>query len=189
MSTASAPATGGFTESTLSGFLAARDEPGWLADRRRSAFSAFGAIPWPTLRDEEWRRTDIRALRLTSFAPPANASPSAEARDALRPSWDALNANYASGIEHLDSALTRPADSSSLPPGVVFTDLASAAKTHPELIEKYLLTKAVDPSVDALSALHAAFWTGGTLLYVPKGVTVEAPLFGLVGLPDRAARI
>ena len=38
------------------------------------------------------------------------------------------------------------------------------------------------PGADAFSALHAAFWTGGTLLYVPKGVKVEAPLFSLVGL-------
>src|SRR6202011_3149105 len=38
------------------------------------------------------------------------------------------------------------------------------------------------PSEDALSALHAAFWTGGTLLYVPRGIKVEAPLFSLVGL-------
>lgn len=184
MSTASAtiPAVGGFTKSTLDGFLTGRGEPAWLADRRREAFASFVSAPWPTLRDEEWRRTDIRAFKLASFRPPGIEPPSAEAREILAPSWEALSKTYASGIEHIDSQLTRPAQAADLPPGVVFTDLATAAKTHPQLLERYLLTQAVDPATDAFSALHAAFWTGGTLLYVPKGVKVEAPLFGLVGM-------
>jgi Fe-S cluster assembly protein SufD len=70
----------------------------------------------------------------------------------------------------------------SLPAGVVFTDLASAVTSHPELLRKYLSTEAVRANEDVFAALHAAFWTGGTLLYVPKGVKVDVPLFTLVGL-------
>ena len=44
------------------------------------------------------------------------------------------------------------------------------------------MTEAVTPADDIFAALHAAFWTGGTLLYVPRGVKVESPLFSLVGL-------
>ena len=44
------------------------------------------------------------------------------------------------------------------------------------------MTEAVAPGTDVFSALHAAFWTGGVLLYVPKGVHVDVPLFSLVGL-------
>ncbi len=65
---------------------------------------------------------------------------------------------------------------------MVFTDLASAVQSHPELIEKYLLTQAVRPSEDVFAALHTAFWSGGLLLYVPKGVRIEEPLFNVVGL-------
>jgi Fe-S cluster assembly protein SufD len=65
---------------------------------------------------------------------------------------------------------------------VVFSDLATAAREHPELLRKYLLTEAVATCDDVFSALHGAFWTGGVLLYVPKGVKVEIPLFHLVGL-------
>ncbi len=68
-----------------------------------------------------------------------------------------------------------------LPAGVVFTDLPTAAKQHPELLQKYLLTQAVETGADVFAALHGAFWTGGVLLYVPKGVKVEVPLFHLVG--------
>ena len=53
----------------------------------------------------------------------------------------------------------------------VFIDLGRAVKEHPELLKRYLLTEAVLPGADYFSALHAAFWTGGTLLYVPRGAS------------------
>jgi Fe-S cluster assembly protein SufD len=187
MSSASAitpsPATGGFTEASFEAFLKSRDEPAWLLDRRRRAFEAFSSLPLPTAREEEWRRTDIRGLKLASFEPPINPETSSEDRSALAPAWDALAAHYATGLEHINASATRSADPSKLG-GAVLVDLATAAKDHPEILERYFLTEAVSPTADAFSALHAAFWTGGTLLYVPKGVKVEAPLFTLVGLAN-----
>ena len=59
--------------------------------------------------------------------------------------------------------------------GAVFVDLGRAVKEHPELLEQFLLTDAVTPRDDAFAALHAAFWTGGTLLYVPKGCQGRGP--------------
>jgi len=185
MSSASAttppPATGGFTEASFEAFLKGRDEPGWLLDRRREAFRAFSEMPLPSMRDEEWRRTDIRGLKLAGFAPPTPGEPSADDRSALTPAWDALSAHYATGLAHVNARPARAADPARLG-GAILVDLATAAKEHPEILERFLLTDAVQPTADAFSALHAAFWTGGTLLYVPKGVKVEAPLFSLVGL-------
>ena len=66
--------------------------------------------------------------------------------------------------------------------GAIFIDLNQAVKDHPELIKRYLMTEAVTPASDILAALHGAFWTSGSLLYVPKGVTVESPVFSLIGL-------
>ncbi len=172
---------GGFTDTAFETFLKSRDEPDWLTRRRREAFAVFQATPWPTAKDEEWRRTDIRGLKLDAFSPPATTAPDAEDAAALEPLWTALSANYSTGIEQINGVATRPAPTG-LPAGVVYLDLNSAVKQHPELVEKYLLTKAVSPRDDAFSALHAAFWTGGTLLYVPKGVKIDAPLFSLVGL-------
>jgi Fe-S cluster assembly protein SufD len=185
MSSASAttttPATGGFTEASFEAFLKGRDEPSWLLDRRRSAFEAFRGLPIPSSRDEEWRRTDIRGLKLAGFAPPERVEPSIEDRSLLAPAWEALSAHYATGLEHLNAGPTRSADPAKLG-GAILVDLATATKTHPEILERYFLTRAVSPTADAFSALHAAFWTGGTLLYVPKGVKVQAPLFSLIGL-------
>ena len=185
MSSASAitpsPATGGFSEASFEAFLKGRDEPGWLLDRRRAAFEAFSGMALPSNREEEWRRTDIRGLKLGGFAPPSMAGPSAEDRSAMAPAWETLSGHYGVGLEHVNSANTRQADQSGLG-GAVLVDLARAAKDHPEILERYLLTDAVSPTADAFSALHAAFWAGGTLLYVPRGVKVEAPLFSLVGM-------
>ena len=69
--------TGGFTEDTFERFLRDRDEPAWLIERRREAFARFQAFAWPSARDEEWRRTDIRGLRLDAFGPPAAEEPGA----------------------------------------------------------------------------------------------------------------
>ena len=180
-STATSSVIGGFTASAFEAFLRSRDEPGWLVDRRRAAFAAFQSTPLPTARDEEWRRTDVRALKLDAFAPPAASADPAADSSALAPVWSALSANYANGVEQVNAAVTRPVGRADLG-GAVFMDLASAVKRHPDVVKRFLLTQAVSGREDALSALHAAFWTGGTLLFVPKGVKVEAPLFSLVAM-------
>ena len=60
--------------------------------------------------------------------------------------------------------------------GVIFTDIATAASTHGELLQKYFMTKAVKVDEHKLTALHAALMTGGTFIYVPKNVEVKEPL-------------
>jgi len=59
--------------------------------------------------------------------------------------------------------------------GVIFTDMDTALKKHPEIIKKYFST--VVPAGDnKYSALNTAVWSGGSLLYVPAGVKVEFPV-------------
>jgi Fe-S cluster assembly protein SufD len=178
--TALVASPGGFAEGPFESFLRGRDEPAWLRGRRREAFERFRSAAWPTLRDEEWRRTDIRALKLAAFGPPAADGAPVEARE-LGEVWEGLRKNYVAGLGHVDGVFSGWAGAD-LPAGVVFADLAAAAKEHGELLERYLMTRAVDPAADVFAALHAAFWSGGVLLYVPKGVKVEVPLFSLVGL-------
>jgi Fe-S cluster assembly protein SufD len=174
-------ATTGFTAEAFETFLQNRDEPAWLTARRREAFARFQAFAWPSARDEEWRRTDIRGFRLDSFAPPLAGEPGKGAMAELEASWTALKANYAAGMAHSGGVLAREPDDSGLG-GAVFIDLDRAVKDHPELLKRYLLTEAVTAASDVFAALHAAFWSGGTLLYVPRGAKIEAPLFSLVGL-------
>jgi len=173
----------GFTEETFEAFLKQRDEPAWLIDRRREAFARFQAFAWPSNRDEDWRRTDIRALKLENFAPVSAAEATPRARSAFNPLWETLSSHYGTGIAHVDGSLVHRADPAKLG-GAVFVDMETAVKDHPELLKRHLLTDVVKPSDDIFAALHAAFWNGGTLLYVPKGVSVELPLFSIAGLTE-----
>ncbi|MFQ3568734.1 MAG: Fe-S cluster assembly protein SufB [Aggregatilineales bacterium] len=59
--------------------------------------------------------------------------------------------------------------------GVIFTDMDSGLREHPELVRKYFGT--VIPANDnKFAALNSAVWSGGSFVYVPKGVHVEMPL-------------
>ncbi len=59
--------------------------------------------------------------------------------------------------------------------GVLFTDMDSAVKSFPELVKKHFM-RLVPPNDHKFAALHGALWSGGTFLYVPKGVEVKLPL-------------
>jgi Fe-S cluster assembly protein SufB len=59
--------------------------------------------------------------------------------------------------------------------GVIFTDPESAVKQYPDLVKRYFGT--VIPYLDnKFAALNSAVWSGGSFVYVPKGVKVEVPL-------------
>src|SRR5262245_18147151 len=79
--TVSTGLTAGFTEQTLRALIDARQEPDWIVRRRRQAWTAFAETPMPSMNHEEWRRTNIRTLKLDVFMPAgfdgASASPAA----------------------------------------------------------------------------------------------------------------
>jgi Fe-S cluster assembly protein SufD len=67
--------------------------------------------------------------------------------------------------------------------GVVFCDLDRAAEEHPELLER-ALHGLVPTGRTKFTALHGAFRTGGTFLYVPRDVRLELPLQTVTSLHD-----
>ena len=60
--------------------------------------------------------------------------------------------------------------------GVIFLDMDLAIQQYQDLVKKYFMTTCVPVSLHKFSALHAAVWSGGTFIYVPKNVKVDAPL-------------
>ncbi len=70
---------------------------------------------------------------------------------------------YSSTLEELDKL------------GVIFTDTDTALKEYPELFKKHF-GKVVPYSDNKYAALNGAVWSGGTFIYVPKGVKIEKPL-------------
>lgn len=59
--------------------------------------------------------------------------------------------------------------------GVLFTDMDTALREHPDIVKKYFST-IIPPSDNKLAALNSAVWSGGSFIYVPKGVHVDMPL-------------
>ena len=59
--------------------------------------------------------------------------------------------------------------------GVIYTDFDEAVKKYPDLVKQYF-TKCVPMTDHKFIALHYAVWSGGSFVYVPKGVKVDIPL-------------
>lgn len=59
--------------------------------------------------------------------------------------------------------------------GVIFCDPETAVRDHPELVRKYFGT-IIPYSDNKFAALNSAVWSGGSFVYVPKGVKVDIPL-------------
>lgn len=161
-----------FTDEGFQAFLESRTEPAWLTEIRKAAWERFQAMPWPSNKDEEWMRTDIRMFHLDKFNIPGK-----------RPEPTSLNPVLSDGVELVGSASSCdgiPLEPATIDPaiaekGVVFGNLIDLLDQHGELIQKYLF-KVVDGTVDRFAALHQATWTSGTFLYVPRNVCIEQPI-------------
>jgi len=70
--------------------------------------------------------------------------------------------------------------------GVVFVDCDEAVQKYPEMVKEYFMTKCVPVGLHKFTALHAAVWSGGTFIYVPKGVKVTMPLQAYFRMNARA---
>lgn len=60
--------------------------------------------------------------------------------------------------------------------GVIFENMDVALQKYPEMVKEHFMTKCVPINDHKFIMLHAAVWSGGTFIYVPKGVSVELPL-------------
>jgi len=92
-------------------------------------------------------------------------------------------AGFAGAVSHVDGVAVDAHLAADLAAkGVLFGDLNELLRTHGDILRPHLMTRAVKPGVDRMSAWHAAFWTGGTVLYVPRNVVIDQPLYSLIGL-------
>lgn len=176
--TASVASTLGFDQASFEHFLAARDEPDWLQQRRRECFAAFQEKLRQELDPEEYRRLDLRTFRAEKY----HWTEGAAAQEALE-TLMRDRAEFAGAVTHMDGHCLSATLSENLKSqGVLFGSLPELLREHRERLEPYFLTRAVEVEKDRFSAWHAAFWTGGTLLFVPRGVEISIPLYSLIGL-------
>lgn len=151
-------------------------EPSWVLDRRLHAWDAFSKLELPGEREEPWRYTSLKRLKfkLDSFAPllhDAGLPISKDQEDLVKQEGE--RGGYI--IQRDGQTVLREASPELSDKGVILTDLASAILGHEELVRKYLFAR-IDHQGHLFNALHAALFTGGTFLYVPKGVTLALPI-------------
>jgi len=157
-------------------------EPAWLREARLQAWSAFERLAWPTRKNEAWRYTDLDpawfALDLEETRP-AELRQRDELPRAVRERLAESDAEAALVFE--DGRLVYahlPAELSAK--GVVLSDLAGALEDHGEHVEGALYQAVTETGLqgpeDKLAALNAALWGYGAFVYVPAGVTLEAPI-------------
>jgi len=153
-----------------------------MAAYRTHAWDAFKRLTIPDPSQEAWRRTDLRLLPADAFALPAEG-----AYEDLPPVREDLLKPLV-GDQHGGQIVLLPGGSSvdlaeSLSQkGVIFTDLKTAEVRHPELLEK-LVGKTVSVEEGKFAALAGALAANGVVLYVPKGLQLEAPLHSVLWGP------
>ena len=136
---------------TVERLSVARQEPDFLRAARLAALARYEAAEWPTGAEEEWRRFPLRDL----------------------PRVD---------LERITDTAHPPSEYTSVPldaahHGLVFDRMIDVARTHPELVRKWLPSGEGIRSHDAFRALaDALFAHGSGFLYVPAGLHVELPL-------------
>ncbi|MEE2989756.1 MAG: Fe-S cluster assembly protein SufD [Planctomycetota bacterium] len=163
----------GFTGAEFDQFLGSRDEPDWLLRRRREAWDRFEQLPWPSRRDEEWIRTDIRLFKLDRFSLPLGSEFTGEPGNALLSEGVELAGQSVS----LNSQSSHRVLSESLESkGVLFGSVSQLVQDHDELVRELLSRCQSHSESDRFAALNDACWSGGHLLYVPRGVAIEEPI-------------
>ncbi len=172
----------GLTEELVREISRRKDEPGWMLEKRLRGLRLFRDKEMP-----EWGPS-LDGLKLDDIV--YYSSP--EAREAR--SWEDVPPEIRQTFERLGipeaerealSGVGAQYDSDVIyhnlkqewsGQGVVFENMDTALRDHPELVREYFMSQCVPVSDHKFAMLHAAVWSGGTFIYVPPGVTVEVPM-------------
>lgn len=168
----------GFSEGTVRALSASRNEPDWMLEFRVAAWRQFEAMAWPKSTDEAWRRTRLTGFNLKKFKPFAVSSGRSERAALDQIIQDELTEmDSSASLVFEDGGIRYSGSTVDLGQcGIIFTDLQNAVHEYPDLVRKYFMTQAVKPDHNKFTALHAALWDTGTLIYVPANCRAILPL-------------
>jgi len=169
----------GFSREALETLSGEQGEPRWMLEKRYKAWIQYQELAPPF-----WRRTQVSKLRWDQLIPYAPPQVAIDGLEALPPKLHDALATYGeraglllqrdSASVHLDVLPELRAK------GIVWTDMHTAVREHADLVKRYFVEDAVPVTSDKYTALHAAFWSGGTFLYVPKNVSVNLPFVSVL---------
>jgi len=150
------------------------NQPAWLLPLRKAGMASFAEQGFPTLKDEDWRFTNVAPIANLPFKPMADSArtgPVAEALAGVAFTKLAgcrlvfVNGHFAAELSVIKG----------LPAGVKVSSLATALAQDAGLVEKHLGRHATSAG-NPFAALNQAFFADGAFIHVPAGVTVAEPI-------------
>jgi Fe-S cluster assembly protein SufB len=172
----------GITEEIVREISKQKDEPNWMLKKRLKAFELFKSTPLPS-----WG-PDLGKLNLDEiiyFVRPGTEEATSwdDVPDDIKKTFDRLgipeaekNALAGVGAQYDSDVVYHNIKKDLEDKGVIFENMDVAVQKYPEIVQKYFMTQCIPINDHKFIMLHAAVWSGGTFIYVPKGVKVDLPL-------------
>ena len=171
----------GLTEATVREISETKDEPAWMLEYRLRAFKHFEARALPMWGGD---LTKLDFSKIVYYRKPSEREEKSwdDVPDQIKKTFERLGIpeaerKFLSGVgAQYDSEVVYHSVREDLQKlGVVFMGTDQGMKEYPEIFKKYFGT--VVPAEDnKFAALNSAVWSGGSFVYVPKGVDVPLPL-------------
>lgn len=158
-----------------------KEEPEWMLNIRLEALKLYEELELPTWGPslDELDLNDISTY-VKPKGKPAHSWDDVEGE--IKETFDKLGIQEAEktslagvGAQYDSEVVYHNLTESLEKQGVIYMDMDMAVKTHPELVKEYFM-KCIKSNYHKFISLHAAVWSGGSFVYVPKGVKVEMPL-------------
>jgi Fe-S cluster assembly protein SufB len=157
-----------------------KNEPAWMRDFRLKSLDIFNSKPMPN-----WGgNVGIDFQDIFYYLKPAEQQGKTweEVPEEIKKTFDRLGIpeaerKFLSGVKaQFESEVVYGSLQEDLAKkGVIFTDTDTAVREHPDLLREYFGT-IIPPTDNKFAALNSAVWSGGSFIYVPKGVSIEFPL-------------
>lgn len=171
----------GLSEETVREISKEKNEPDWMLEKRLEALEIFNASENPNWGPD---LTPVDMDKISAYVRPKaqKARNWKDVPDEIRDTFEKLGIpeaelNSLAGVgAQFDSEIVYHNMKDFLgEKGVVYTDFETAVHDYPEIVKKYFGTL-ITPRLHRYAALHYAVWSGGSFVYVPKGVKVDFPL-------------
>ena len=158
-------------------------EPVWLRHLRAEGWDIFNSSGFPTVRDEDWRFTNLAPLARTEFR---RAPESTISRSAIQGS---LLAGAACQLVFVNGRFAPElSDIANLPAGLEVSHLAEALGQKAESVEQHL-GRYANLRRDAFAALNTALWEDGAYIRIRRGAQIEQPVHLLFVTTDAGASV
>ena len=179
---AGAAARRGLSEDVVRDISGKKNEPEWMLDLRLRGLRMFGRKPMPAW-GADLSGIDFENIKYFVRSTEKQAASWDELPDDIKSTYDKLGIPEAEK-QRLIAGVAAQYESEVVyhkiredleEKGVIFLDTDTALREHPELFQEYFGT-VIPPGDNKFAALNTAVWSGGSFIYVPKGVHVDIPL-------------